>query len=166
MRGLAAVLCLLAAPAVLTKSEVAPAGWRDPTSGEASQAWRSDRAHRYLAVSADFDGDGRTDQAKLLVRSPAPGAALVVLLGRSPMRPIVLQQLVDVSLLDEAGIDIVKPGEYRTACGKGYWKCGEGEPDKLTLDRPAINFFNFEKASSFFFFDPPNRSFRMVPISD
>jgi hypothetical protein len=69
-------------------------------------------------------------------------------------------------LLEEVGIDIVQPGEYRTACGKGYWKCGEGEPDKLTLDRPAISFFNFERASSFFFFDSATRSFLRIPISD
>jgi hypothetical protein len=39
-------------------------------------------------------------------------------------------------------------------------------PDKLTLDRPAVSFFNFERASSFFFFDSATRSFLRIPISD
>jgi len=143
-----------------------PAGWRNPTKAEAGQAWRSGSSHRYLAIRADFDGDGRTDEAKLLVTTAGPGAALVVLLGGSGQGPIILERFDDALWLDVMGIDLVKPGQYRTACGKGYWKCETGEPEVLVLDRPAIDLFKEGSANSYFFFDPATRRFRRVWISD
>ncbi len=41
------------------------------------------------------------------------------------------------------GVDVAKPGEYKTACGKGYFACAEGEPAILRLNRPAIDYFKF-----------------------
>ncbi len=64
------------------------------------------------------------------------------------------------------GIDLVRPGNYQTACGKGYWDCEKDEPELLTLAGPAIDFFKTESANSFFFFDAATHRFRRVWISD
>ncbi len=60
------------------------------------------------------------------------------------------------------GISLVRPGQYETACGKGYWECGPGEPEVLKLRRPAVEFFKFESASSIFFWDVKTNGFHQV----
>ena len=101
------------------------------------------RIYHYSAFSADFDGDGMSDRAMLLLRSGKPEAALVVVLGRAPTKPIVLERQEDPSWLDVMGIELVAPGRYKTACGKGS-----------------------ESANSFFYFDSRTTGFRRVWISD
>jgi len=63
------------------------------------------------------------------------------------------------------GVDVVKPGKYETACGKGYWECEKGEPKILELKRPAINYFKLASANSFFFLDDKSNSFKRNWIS-
>jgi len=89
-----------------------------------------------------------------------------VLGGRGVIAGLCLKRLPDASVLEDVGVEIVQPGAYQTACGKGYWKCGEGEPDKLSLASPAIDLFVYEKAGSFLYFDPAIRGFREVLMSD
>ena len=64
------------------------------------------------------------------------------------------------------GINTVKPGEYKTVCGKGYFKCEKGEPEVLKLKRPAIDYFKFQSANSFFFWDDKTGDFKRIWISD
>jgi hypothetical protein len=52
------------------------------------------------------------------------------------------------------GIAGVKPGQYETACGKGYWECGKDEPEKLSTKRDAVEFFKDESASSVYVYNP------------
>lgn len=72
----------------------------------------------------------------------------------------------EVLWLDRMGIDVVRPGSYATACGKGYWECGPDETENLELQWPAINFFKIESAHSFYFYDPIRKAFRTMQISD
>ena len=141
-------------------------GWRPPRAAEVDQAWRKDNPNRYVWIAADFDGDGHADRAELLVRDPAPGVALVVTLARDTRHPLVLEQSTDVAWLDAMGVDVASPGEYKTACGKGYSECQPGEPESLKLGTPAIEFFKVESASSFFVFEPARGRFKRVWISD
>jgi len=130
------------------------------------QDWRGTSPHRFLTVSADFDGDGQTDTASLLIREPGVAGGLVVILGKSPGTPLVLDSLDDAGWLDTIGVELAPSGPYLTACGKGYWDCKSDEPKTLKLRRPAIEFFAYESASSIFFFDSTTRQFRRVWISD
>jgi len=57
-------------------------------------------------------------------------------------------EVMDIAFLDVMGIAKVKPGEYETACGKGYWECGKNEPEKLKTGRDAVEFFKEDSASS------------------
>jgi hypothetical protein len=165
MRWLAVAASVMGVVAVRL-AIAAPTGWRSPTPAEVGQSWRKDSPHRYLAISADFDGDGKADRAELLVQASGSGAALVVTLARASKKPMILERLEDASWLDVMGIDVVAPGEYPTACGKGYWACGPGEPDRLKLERPGIDFFKVESANSFFVFDTKTQVFQRVWMSD
>jgi hypothetical protein len=62
-----------------------------------------------------------------------------------------LSEPLDVADFDRFGIDLVKPGEYKTACGKGYgdYACAHGEPDVLKLHKPAIDLFYTESSTRF-----------------
>ncbi len=42
------------------------------------------------------------------------------------------------------GIRIVKKGIYKTACGKGFFDCIQGEPEQIKLLYPGINFFPYD----------------------
>jgi len=64
------------------------------------------------------------------------------------------------------GIGTVDPGEYETACSKGYWECGKGEPKNLVTKRAAIEFFKDESASSVYVYDSKKRTFTSTAISD
>jgi hypothetical protein len=63
-------------------------------------------------------------------------------------------------------IGLVPPGQYKTACGKGYWECESGEPEILDLKLPAIEFAKYESASSVFWWNRRAGAFRRTWISD
>src|SRR6202035_4440087 len=60
-------------------------GWREPRAAElgslADQKWRDDNAKHYLSLTGDFDGDGKPDEARLMVRDDGKAFALFVKLG-------------------------------------------------------------------------------------
>ncbi|HXV64631.1 MAG TPA: hypothetical protein VEK15_28295, partial [Vicinamibacteria bacterium] len=74
-----------------------------------------------------------------------------------------LHGLGDLSVM---GIDVAAPGEYETACGKGYWACAPDEPEVLFLENPAIDYFAAEGGNSFFVWDVDSGSFKRIWISD
>lgn len=147
-------------------SEDLPEGWRRPTRAEAGDTWRAKSPTGFLSVKADFDGDGKADVAELLVNPSTHQFALFVKLGSSAWR--MLNQPGDLKSLDRFGIDLVKPGKYETACGKGYgdYACAHGEPDYLTLSRPAIDFIYTESSDSIFYWDDKQHKFVEVLMSD
>jgi hypothetical protein len=144
-----------------------PSGWRKPTLAEAGGAWRKKSPTKFLVVKGDFDGDGKVDTAELLVDESAGRFALFVRLA-STEKWHMLGEPYDVKTLDRFGIDLVKPGKYETACGKGYDDsfCAHGEPDFLELSHAAIDFIYTESADSIFYWEPRTKTFRNVQMSD
>ncbi|MBZ5588165.1 MAG: hypothetical protein LAO05_06340 [Acidobacteriia bacterium] len=107
------------------------------------------------------------DEARLLVKTDASGMALVVFLSNARgFTAVILDQIDEPGWLDAMGIALAAPGEYRTACGKGYVDCEPGESEELMLQRPAIDYFKEESANSFFYWDDRAASFKRVWISD
>jgi hypothetical protein len=143
-----------------------PQGWRSPTRAEAGDSWREKSPTRFLTVKGDFDGDGKPDAAELLVNPSTNQFALFVKLGSSAWR--MLDRPGHVKSLGRFGIDLVRPGKYETACGKGYgdYACAHGEPDYLVLSRPAIDFIYTESSDSIFYWDDRQRKFVEVLMSD
>lgn len=90
-----------------------------------------------------------------------------MLKGHNGNAPILLREFIDIDLLTMMGIAKVEPGKYDTACGKGYFPCSQtGDPEVLDLKLPAINLFQYEGASSFWYWDRSYETFIEVPISD
>jgi len=118
-------------------------------------------------VKADFDGDGKQDVARLLINGKENKMGLFVKLSSRPDgKEIKLEEFDDKSWIEVMGISVVKPGNYRTACGKGYFECKKGEPETLKLKQPAIDFFKFGSANSFFVWDGKDKRFHKIWMSD
>jgi hypothetical protein len=141
--------------------------WRKPTAAESSGDWRQKSRTRFLAVKGDFDGDGKADIAELLVNPSKKQFALFVNLASTDKWQL-LGEPEDVKWLDGMGIRLVKPGRYKTACGKGYGEefCAHGEPNFLKLSTPAINMFKEESADVIFYWNRSKKKFVNIQMSD
>ena len=158
-------LCaLLSAVAV---AQDLPRGWRLPTKTEVSDKWRIRSPTRFLTVEGDFDGDGKPDNAALVV-NPSRHLFAVFVKLRSTGKWQQVGDETEMKWLGEMGISVVKPGKYETACGKGYDDsfCAHGEPDYLTLATAAIDLFVEESADSMLYWDKKQKKFRTIQMSD
>ena len=63
-------------------------------------------------------------------------------------------------------VAVSPPGDYVTACAKGYWKCEPGEAEVVHLDLPGINYYQFEGTNSIFWWDAKAKLFKRTWISD
>jgi hypothetical protein len=119
-------------------------------------------------AKGDFDGDGKEDIAELLLDLSGKHFGLFVkLAAAAEWQPLDSGQ-GDVRDLAEFGISPVKPGKYKTACGKGYgdYACGHGEPEFLELSRPAVDYFYNESSDSIFYWDTKANKFIEIQMSD
>jgi len=164
------LLCLvLAAPAVAGAGIRPPEGWRFPGNADYKDDWLDFRKQlpKPFVVTADFNGDGVSDEAWILIRRNAPGWGLFVFLSNRRQQHQIIKLIeVNDDHPQSTGIALVKPGRYKTACGKGYWECKPGEPEVLVLKRPSFKFFKFESASSIFYWDETAATFNRIWISD
>ncbi len=64
------------------------------------------------------------------------------------------------------GIEVVPPGLYESACGKGYWDCAPDEPAEIEFENPGLRYFQFENASSIFHWDAASGELKRTWISD
>jgi hypothetical protein len=166
-------LIFLVMPSYAKDKIALPEGWRYPTAEEWSdEPGRKDSPTKYSKAVADFNGDGINDEAYLLKSTKFSGEGLLVYLSdkQKGFRWVVLdtidwgKEYPKVSL--SMGVNVAKPGLYKTACGKGYFECAKGEPEVLKLKRPAIDYFKFESANSFFYWGDKANSFKRIWISD
>jgi hypothetical protein len=144
-------------------------GWRALTQSELAEnlGWRKEDPNFYISVKADFDGDGKEDEARLLINDKENKMGLFVTLSsQKRANPLLLEAIDDKRTIEVMGIEVAKPGTYKTACGKGYWACERGEPAVLNLKSPAIDFFRFESANSYFVWDTKTKKFKRIWMSD
>src|ERR1700692_4504220 len=113
--------------------------WRPPTTAQLGSAeeqkWRNDDPAHYLSVVGDFDGDGKPDEARIMVRGDGKGFALFVKLAARDTA-LKLEELPDIKKLPSMGIKLVAPAEYPTACARGY-DCAEDEPRYIRVKHDA-----------------------------
>ena len=157
---------------VLATSITLPEGWRLPTQAEIDAVtMRSWSETKFLRVDGDFNSDGKLDYAQLIKNEMVDGEGFAVHLStpagyewqvvqqfeyqNSPSKPSLYM-----------GLSIANPGSYKTACGKGYWECKEGEPEILELNKIGVAYFMFESASSLWYWDDSMMKFVQVWISD
>jgi hypothetical protein len=157
---------LLLGLTTLCSAQELPAGWTKPPANLTGQQFREKDPNHFLVVKGDFDGDGVQDKALLLVNHHTQKMGFFVCLTTATGCDWHRLEVMDIAFLDVMGIAKVKPGEYESACGKGYWECGKGEPEKLRTKRDAVEFFKDESASSVYVYNPVTRKFVSVATSD
>ncbi len=142
--------------------------WRKPDNKELGNdySWRKEDPNLYLTAKADFDGDGEKDKAFLLINGTENKMGLFVELSSQPGKKIKLDESDDKGWIEVMGITVAKPGKYKTACGKGYFDCKKGEPKKLNLKLPAIDYFKEGSANSYFIWDTTKKKFNRIWMSD
>ncbi len=154
---------------VFAQNKTLPDGWRLPNKEESVVKWRPEGMAPYLVVKEDFNGDGVTDEARILVNiDKANFYGLFVFLSiGNKIETMLLDTSSDKHFLKYMGIFPAKQGVYKTACAKGYGKpCGKGEPEEVTLLFPSIDYFMSEGAKSYFYWDKQIGSFKRIWISD
>lgn len=119
-----------------------PEGWRVPSKDEYMNEVGKSEEKDYLSVQGDFNGDGVEDEARLLVTTDGKKMGVVVWLSDRDQQKLYILGEED-AWLRGMGIDLALPGQYETACGKGYFDCGPGESKLLDLRYHAINYFWF-----------------------
>lgn len=164
---IAAVLLSSSASTAINTATI-PTSWREPMTAELSDEWRNRHRARYAVASGDFNGDGVEDKAMLLVAKKGGRVGLFVFLSKGEGRYAVhgVDVRDDIRALRYLGIEDVKPGTYRTACGKGYWNCASGEVEHVTVEFRAIRYFKHESAESIVFWNKKTRGLERVWISD
>jgi len=118
-----------------------------------------------LEVDDDFDGDGRLDAARFLVKEEGREYALFISTSKDGKD----HKYYSAPSFDEIarlGIGPIPSGTYDTACGKGYGNCDSEEPAKIVLKNPGFSFFTFESASSIIYWDDKHQKFEEVATSD
>jgi hypothetical protein len=145
-----------------------PMEWRAPLPNEVNQDWRLESQTGYLYVKGDFNGDGVMDEAKILINNRTNRLGLFVCLSYNEQKQknILLDENNDLQAIEYMGIDYIAPGNYKTACGKGYWGCVNGETPEVEIKYSAINYFKTESANSFFYWEDSTREFKRIWISD
>lgn len=146
--------------------------WRFPDARDVIGDWRDFRreGREFYTVAADFDGDGRQDEAWILIKKDGSEWGLFVILdAQGGARQIVELGRADMKIdpPQRMGLGLVPPGYYESACAKGYGSgCQPGERQFVDLKHPAIDFFVFESANSYFFWNDDTDSFERMWISD
>ncbi len=165
------ILLFLSFSAVASPTSL-PAGCRLPTTTDIEAVpMRQWSDTNFLRVDADFNVDGTMDYAHLVKSTTYSGEGFAVYLSNQSGHAwtIIDSYEYDKSSPKQSlfmGISKANPGSYKTACGKGYWKCKEGEPEILELEHDGIAYFLFESASSIWFWDHSKNKFRQIGISD
>jgi beta-lactamase regulating signal transducer with metallopeptidase domain len=156
-------------PPPLTDEELEQQWPRPDQKDLDAEPLRSRSPTRYTELTADFDGDGKPDRAVLRVEAAGWKEGLFVQL--SSAQPGKWQPLNSVGHNQQSrqllmGVSLVPPGTYVTACGKGYRRFCADEPREVVLKHPGIDYFQFESANSYVFWDEDRGQLRRVWISD
>lgn len=119
-----------------------------------------------MVVRGDFDGDGKQDVAELLVNPSIKQFGVFVKLAAAGQWHSLIT--FDLEAIGRYAIDFVKPGKYKTACGKGYgdYACAHGEPDFLVLKHPAVDFIYTHSSDIIYYWDQKSKTFLEVQMSD
>jgi hypothetical protein len=140
--------------------------WRPPTAAELGtpqeQKWREDDPARYLLMTGDFDGDGKPDEARLMVRADGKAIALFVKLGARDTA-LKLEEFPDIKMLPSIGIKRVAPDEYPTACARGF-DCAEDEPRYIRFNHEAIDYFQRDGAERYYYWNDMRHAFVQAGI--
>jgi|SRR5208282_3521946 hypothetical protein len=162
------LLLVLASSAGIAQAQsLAARGWRNPTAAELGSAedqkWREVDPTRYLVLHGDFDGDGKPDEARLMVRADGKAFALFVKLAAHDAA-LKLDEFPDIKMLPSMGIKRVAPDTYPTACARGI-DCAEDEPRYIHVTHEAIDYFQHDVVDHYYYWNDVRHAFAQVGIT-
>ena len=151
-----------------------PDGYRLPTKADIVGDWkRFDAPNR---LKADFNGDGIKDEAYILPKKGSnAGYGVFVSINKSKAalqrgRKFQMFKLTDSDDMSPQSfaIELAEPSNeiWKTACGKGYWKCAIGEPSAFQIKNPSIMFCYIESACTIYMWDSDKLTFKEIRFSD
>jgi len=143
------------------RQEAIPEGW-ETFAYAAETACNYKEAAGSLQISADLDGDGQPDSARLLRDIATKKQGLFVYLSTERRTELIKE----FEALSEISLDVLKPGEVQTVCGKGYIDCPEGTPEVLKMENPTLNVFYCEKTDFALVWNKVTKKFSEVWLSD
>jgi hypothetical protein len=146
-----------------------PAGWKPATKNDYSDENLSFMKNQVPNhITADFNGDGKADDAWILINASKYAFGLFVFLAQKDgsYKMLTLDEQKRKSDKLFMGISLMEPGQYKTACGKGHWECKDNEPEVLELKLPGVDYIRFESADSVFFWDSSKKEFTRIWMSD
>jgi hypothetical protein len=161
--GTAAICSLVVLLGAQAASVTPPKGYRFPVASD-----RGDEPTQNFHIVGDFNGDSAADEAWLLPRTDDKGWAVVMFLGvkGGGHKVLMLEEYSGPSPVQSYSLEVLKPGRYKTACGKGYWECKRDERPELNLRLPAISWVYIESANTVFWWDAKRMLFRRTQMSD
>ena len=115
--------------------EARPDMFRSP-----NDAVRAASPNGYFAVSGDFDGDGRTDEARILIKKNGKEGMMVAVIDRGHNIKTYGFEKMKATMLGNIGIKLAPAGTYTLAAPQG------GVTTK-TIGRDAIMMFRFGGAA-------------------
>ncbi len=115
-------------------------------------------------MTGDFDGDGKPDEARLLVRGDGKAFALFVKLA-SRKSPLKLDEFADIKMLPATGIKPVAPADYPTACARGL-RLRRGRATLHPCDpSTAIDYFHHDASDRYYYWSDSRHAFAQVGIT-
>jgi hypothetical protein len=173
------VSCNVAKSEMVAKTldlKISGTGWKCPVGSNYGKKWRTRYPNRALFIKGDFDGNGKLDKAEILDHVNGPRLGLFVKLDSG--KTCLLFDTNELKGNPEKiwsyysrlyGVQIVKPGFYETACGKGYWPCktSEGELPLIEIKAVGIALFHYDAGgTTYFYWDQKIGKFMSVIIDD
>lgn len=175
MRPQLTISLALLALAVPVAVQALPQGWRTPNDAELNDDARLTSSNRYTRAIGDFNGDGTTDSAVLLLREDGSEEGLWVNLSSGPNRRswLVVESMPrPISARKyplEMGIATVPPGRVKYMCHDSDPECSYVDPKHrptIRLRTPAISYFKLESAASMYYWSTRKKRFERVWLSD
>jgi hypothetical protein len=160
------LLVLLLSP-VTALAASSPEGWRLPNAGDRTSEWEG--AGAPFHIRGDFNGDGVADEAWILFRKRSNAWAVFAFLGAAHGAPRSIKLIEELNAPAQRFVlETVRPSKiiFRTACGKGYFECAEGEPSTIQFHLPSISFCQREGSCSVFVWQPKAARFQQIRMSD
>jgi hypothetical protein len=143
-----------------------PNGWRLPTGSDYTGKWAKYR-HEVpvpFQVSGDFNGDGFSDDAWILVGDGRDAFGFFVVLGgKNGSRRVVEVFSYKECCAQSYALALAPPGRRVTVCEQRE-ECKY--PASITLKYPGVEFITLGTAAALFYWSPRSKGFRSVPVSD
>lgn len=166
MRPFVLVLMVLLVP-VKAHAVAAPPGWRFPDTSDRIGAWAGTEIPFH--IDGDFNGDGVSDEAWILLRKGGKTWALFVFLHLPDGAGRTLKLLEEHNAPAQRFVlETIRPSTltFRTACGKGTFACARGEPLTIQFRLPSISVCQRESSCSVYVWQPDSDRFQRVRMRD